>query len=290
MAEGGFDPVGALRELARDSESGASEILLSALDVLVRSAELGIPEGPVLEGVRLLAEAHPEMVPLLNLRAALEAAGWPASATGLRALREHARSARDAAARAAADLLEGAEVVVTLSWSSTVFRALRLVASRGSLGEVTVAHSLPLGEGLESARRFASLGVRVRLIPDSAVPLMVREADAALVGADAVLSDGSLVNKVGTLSLALACGEFGVPMLVAADLLKVDVWGGFRGLRTSSCEGLPDPPEGVELECPVFEEVPADLVRTYATEEGPLTPGEVVDRARELFRGIFGRA
>ncbi len=284
----GRDPLEGLRELARDRRSGASEILLRMLDLLIDSARLGLPREAVLREVRALSDSHPEMVPLLNLAVAVESlAGWPADAEGrLEALRAHAQSAKSRAAEAAAAQIGDAQTVITLSWSSTAFEALRRAALSGSLREVIVAQSLPLGEGLETARRLASLPLRVRVIPDSAVPSHVEGADAGLVGADAVLGDGSLVNKVGTLSLALACSAFGVPLVVTTDLLKVDVWGRFQRPETSSCEGLPEPPEGVELECPIFEVTPARFVSIYATEEGPISPPDVMDRASQLLRRL----
>ncbi len=282
------DPLEGLRELAGDRRSGASEIFQRALNLLVDSARLGLPRESVLECVRALCDSHPEMVPLLNLSAVVESlTGWPAGAVGrLEALREHARYARLRAAEAAAARIEDARRVVTLSWSSTTFEALRRAALSGSLREVVVAQSLPLGEGLETARRLASLSLKVVVIPDSAIPSHIREADAGLVGADAVLGDGSLVNKVGTLSLALACDAFGIPLVATTDLLKVDVWGRFRRPETSSCDGLPEPPEGVELECPIFEVTPARFISIYATEEGPVSPPDVMDRASQLLRRL----
>ncbi len=288
----GRDPLEGLRELARDRRSGASEIFQRALDLLIDSARLGLPREAVLREVRALSDSHPEMVPLLNLAFAMKSLlGWPAGVAGrLEALREHVRSSRFRAAEVAAEQMKGVRRVVTLSWSSTAFETLRRAALSGSLREIVVSQSLPLGEGLQTARRLASLpvSVRVRVIPDSAIPSHVGEADAGLVGADAVLGDGSLVNKVGTLSMALACDAFEVPLVVTTDLLKVDVWGRFRRPETSSCEGLPEPPEGVELACPVFEVVPARYVSTYATEGGPIQPSEVVNRARRLIRSLVG--
>ncbi|MDK2463695.1 MAG: hypothetical protein QI223_02835 [Candidatus Korarchaeota archaeon] len=284
------DPLEGLRQLAEDRRSGASEIFQRALDLLIDSARLGLPKESVLEEVKTLSASHPEMVPLLNLAFVMKSlSGWPAGAAGrLGALREHVRSARFRAAEVAAEQMKGVRRVVTLSWSSTAFEALRRAALSGSLREVVVSQSLPLGEGLQTARRLASLPVIVRVIPDSAIPSHVGEADAGLVGADAVLGDGSLVNKVGTLSMALACDAFEVPLVVTTDLLKVDVRGRFRRPETSSCEGLPEPPEGVELACPVFEVVPARYVSTYATEGGPIQPSEVVNRARRLIRSLVG--
>ena len=46
------------------------------------------------------------------------------------------------------------------------------------------------------------------------------QADAVLVGADALLADGTLVNKAGTYLLALAAKDQNVPFWVCAESFK----------------------------------------------------------------------
>jgi translation initiation factor eIF-2B subunit delta len=48
----------------------------------------------------------------------------------------------------------------------------------------------------------------------------MQQADAVVVGADAILDDGSVVNKCGTSLLAIAAQYFKVPFYVLADSSK----------------------------------------------------------------------
>ncbi|NIU84802.1 MAG: hypothetical protein GWN31_12955, partial [Candidatus Thorarchaeota archaeon] len=97
-------------------------------------------------------------------------------------------------------MLEGLETVITHSHSSTVYLAL---SHRPDL-RVIIPESRPLFEGRSLAKDLASHGLKVTLMVDAAMAAFAREADAALVGADSVLADGTIVNKIGTRLLALA--------------------------------------------------------------------------------------
>ena len=87
---------------------------------------------------------------------------------------------------------------------------------------VFVAESRPGGEGVAVAESLAD-EVPVTLCPDAAVAhLLGRGAvDRVLVGADTVLADGSVVNKVGTRAAALAAARERVPVHAVAARDKV---------------------------------------------------------------------
>lgn len=50
---------------------------------------------------------------------------------------------------------------------------------------------------LESARLFAERGIPTRVILDAAVGAIMEEVDLCLVGAEGVMENGGIVNKVG---------------------------------------------------------------------------------------------
>jgi hypothetical protein len=93
-------------------------------------------------------------------------------------------------------------------------------SSRGPGLSVIVCESRPLCEGCAMAQRLAAAGLQVTLITDAQAGVFVEQADAVLLGADAVTPDG-VVNKVGSRLLALAAKAAGVPVLAVADSLKV---------------------------------------------------------------------
>jgi translation initiation factor 2B subunit (eIF-2B alpha/beta/delta family) len=101
------------------------------------------------------------------------------------------------------------------------------------------------------------------------------------VGADAVLADGALVNKVGTRLLALACERAGTPLRAATDRFKVAPVASLPLEEKSPEEVWPDAPRGVGVRNIYFDRTEASLVAGYATDAGVLSPGDVGALARE---------
>lgn len=60
---------------------------------------------------------------------------------------------------------------------------------------------------LESARLFSERGIPTRVILDAAVGAFMEEVDLCLVGAEGVMENGGIVNKVSELSMRVASGH-----------------------------------------------------------------------------------
>ncbi|ESP87271.1 NUDIX domain-containing protein [Candidatus Halobonum tyrrellensis] len=256
-----------------DRTHGSAYVSVRALETLrdtaADAAIAGDPWESVADTARALRDARPGMTALSTRvnRVMSEAYRTPAAVRDRAvAAVETAVEADDRAAGAVRDLLSG--TVLTLSRSGTVSAALD-----GHDGAVLVAVSDPGGEGRGVATRLAGADREVTLLPDSAVAaaLAERDVDAALVGADAVLPDGSVANKVGTRGLALAAAREGVPTYAVTARDKVR---GSEGFDPGSAAGEFDAPEGVGAFAPLFDRTPADLV-TVVTEDGPLDAAAV---------------
>ncbi|WP_435062103.1 NUDIX domain-containing protein [Halobaculum sp. EA56] len=197
-------------------------------------------------------------------------------AAALLAEREEGDAHRDRAGDADRDPdRDDPPAVLTLSRSGTVAAALDRLD-----GPVFVAESEPGGEGREVAGSLAGDGDdgrEVTLLPDAAVASLLAEGrvDAAVVGADAVLPDGSVANKVGTRGLALSAAREGVPVYAVAARDKVAPDGEFRPERAAF-----DAPEGVAAYAPLFDRAPPGTV-VLVTEDGPLDADAVRETAAE---------
>jgi translation initiation factor 2B subunit (eIF-2B alpha/beta/delta family) len=155
--------------------------------------------------------------------------------------------------------------VVTLSYSSTVLAAILAMPREV---EVLVAESLPLGEGAVTYRRLNEKGFKVSLFRDSMMSSMVADADLVLVGADGVCPEG-VVNKVGTMQLALAARECAKPLVVlcsTSKLIPVLDFDAMSDVRTL---------DGLRYHEAIFELTPLPLIHTVITEEGVLTGEEM---------------
>lgn len=195
-----------LDALARDRRRGAAELALAALPVLGN-----LSKAQRRQAARTLIKAHPAMATLRWLDAQLEAGADPER------LVRHLILAAGEASCHAADLIGKRSTVMTHSASSAVERAFH--AARRPF-RIIATESRPNAEGARFARRLATLGFEVTLIPDASVSLWIARANVVFVGADAITPDG-LVNKVGTRLLALAAREAGIPFFAVCTSDKI---------------------------------------------------------------------
>ncbi len=253
--------------IGADTVHGAAALSIRALEALRDRAAVVDDWEAVAETARELRAARPSMAVLANrINRVMSSAEQSTAAVHDRALGEieTALDADATAAATAADRLTGP--IATLSWSGTVKDALlELEAS------VTVAEARPDREGIELAESLAAAGQDVTVTTDAALPALLsdREFGAVLVGADTILPNGDVINKVGTRALALAADRADVPVYVAAARDKVAVDDTFHreeGPETAVYDG----PESIAVRNPVFDLTPGDLVEGVVTENGLL--------------------
>ena len=274
----------ALARWAAEARASSREEFMAGLQAAARRLAGARPSMLALEQVAGLlvepaADAPPEEAVDTFRRRVQEAArevidGWEAASERIAA---HARRVLPAA-------------VLTHSYSASVLAALR--ARRPD--HVLVCESRPLFEGRATARELASVGIVVTLVTDAQGPLFLSEVQAALVGADGVLADGSAVNKVGTYGLALAAHDRGLPFYVACESLKIShrqEWREADAEEGDPGEVLGDATHGVTARNVYFECTPARLVTALITDEGVFRPdelGPLIERARRQARALLG--
>ncbi len=288
--------------VATDRDHGAAYISVRALEVLRDEAALaaqGVPAGPTSsepagmnshgEGIadvaRALLDARPSMSVVRNrVNRVMAAAGEDATrsvehvaATAI----ERSVSADRRAAEGATEFITDRRVA-TLSRSGTVLQALSL----GDPEAVLVAESRPGREGIAVAEELAD-ETDVSLTTDAGLANALREwnADCLLVGADTVLADGRVVNKVGTRAASVAASFEGIEVLVtaAADKLSPD---GEIDLEPRDPEEVYGGADVAVLN-PTFDVAPPECIDGVVTERGVLdgtAVTEVVDQHREHAR------
>ncbi len=195
-----------------------------------------------------------------------------------RVIQEEAKALDDARKRAPASItiqlrerLQGA-TVLTHSASGTVREALQQTEP----AKVICTVSEPVGEGRQFTEDLRAAGLDVELVEDADAPSRVAEASVVLIGADTVFRDGTICNKVGTIPLAKAAADAGVPTVVAAEVIKLAPVPGSQA------------PELADIERSLFELVPPELITEVVTEEGTFPPDEIatlVDRVPFLQEG-----
>lgn len=287
-------------DIARDATSGASRLARLAAGRLSETAESLKEADPgtfwerLVETCAEMVAAKREMAPIVNLAGAVLSAAervilsGRSPETAIQAVRfecsrvsEFGEERLKELGEAGAPLVADGSLVATLSDGESVRAVLGAAVSTGRTFEVLLSESRPHLEGLALAEHLTDLGVRTRLVTDSALPGLVSDAQLALIGADSV-SERSLVNKVGSYALALAAREAGVPAYAAAlkDKLLPEALRGDFGRPRDGAEILADPPETVAVLNRYFEEVPLALIRAIVTEDGVSPADEIPDMLR----------
>lgn len=253
-----------------DRTHGSAHLSIRALELLRDRADEGEDRAELERLAEALLDARPSMAAVVNRinRAMSATSGAGAERDPARALEEAARNEIDRAVEAdrraaerAADRISG--TVLTLSRSGTVREALASAAP----DEVVILESRPACEGVDVGRELAkSLDVTVTL--DAAVAHVMGEIDHVLVGADTVLADGSVSNKVGTRTAATVAARDGVPVWVVSAADKVSP--SADPVPETIDRGAITDDERLAVDCPLFDRIPGELVTGVITENGVL--------------------
>ncbi|MEU6027857.1 S-methyl-5-thioribose-1-phosphate isomerase [Streptomyces tauricus] len=171
--------------------------------------------------------------------------------------------------------------LATAGWG-TALGVIRELHARGRLEVVYADETRPLLQGSRlTAWELMQEGIPHFVQADGAAAgtILRGEVDAAIVGADRIAANGDTANKVGTVGVALACADAGVPFLVAAPTTTVDVATATGAdihieLRDESevleWAGVRTAPAGSRGHNPAFDVTPGRLVTGLVTERGVL--------------------
>lgn len=166
--------------------------------------------------------------------------------------------------------------IFTYCHSNTVEAILKRALEEGKKIKAICCETRPLFQGRITATNLSKLGIPVTLIVDGAANSFIRKADMLITGADAILGDGGLVNKVGTSQVSMAAREYKVSHYVACSTLKFDaitIAGMEEPIEERDPKEIWDKkPKGVTIRNPAFDITPAEYIKEYITEKGLLAP------------------
>ena len=184
---------------------------------------------------------------------------------------------------------DGAAVLV--HGRSRVATALLAKAAETKHFSVFVTEGRPDGAGVDYASDLAALGVPTTMILDTAVAYYMENVDVVLVGAEGVMENGGVINKVGTLTVATCAKAMRKPVYVAAESYK------FARLYPLNQRDLPEShahtvalplPESahgdVVAKSPACDYTPPQFITLLFTDLGILTPAAVSDELIRLYQ------
>ena len=156
--------------------------------------------------------------------------------------------------------------IITLSRSGTVLEILKLWHQKNKRIKVVVCESRPRFEGRLMAESLAKSGIKTELITDAMTSIYIAKVDAAIIGADVILKNGNIINKVGSKSLALLCKEYRKPLFVVATKSKLSSSNKFKPSREAPKEVFHKKIKNLSVSNIYFEEVERKFITKIFTD------------------------
>ncbi len=179
-------------------------------------------------------------------------------------------------------------IILTHSYSRVVLALLKY-ASKFTRFRVFVSQSEPDKSGLQMRDELEAIGIPSICILDASVAYMMEQVTLVLIGAEAVVESGGIINKIGTFNMAIAAHEMNKPFYVAAESFK------FVRFYPLNNRDLPDDFKyksstiarlgkvNLTNEHPLVDYTPPAYITLLFTDIGPLTPSAVSDELIKLY-------
>ena len=285
-ARSGREVMHALTQVAADSTASDAPGLVGEIESAIDALLAVMPAyAPPINAMHLVMSRADEAL-ASNATAADLRAALISDADDFRVWCEEARAK---VTRHGAEIIRDGATVFTFTLGETILRTLREARAQGKVFKVLVTESRPNNDGLVTAAELDKAGVPVSVSVDACIGALVPQADVMMVGAEAIMADGTAVCKVGTYPSALVAHTHGVPVYVVVDTLK---------FYTTSLLGLPlkmemdclyrrdilppDAPKRAQVVGHLFDKTPPHLITGVATERGILSPTACAAVMREM--------
>src|SRR3989344_1523490 len=173
--------------------------------------------------------------------------------------------------------IKGKKRIFTHCHSSTVVDVLKL----NKRLKVFNTETRPLFQGRKTTEELSEAGINVTQIIDSAAHEYIKKSNAVVLGADAVLENGDIINKVGSGMFAEIAFDHKVPVYIITNSLKFterlvkieyrlkkEVWDTNK--------------RNLDIKNPAFESVKSKFITKIISDLGILSPKEFVKEARKF--------
>jgi translation initiation factor 2B subunit (eIF-2B alpha/beta/delta family) len=156
--------------------------------------------------------------------------------------------------------------ILTLSNSRTVFEVVKRLRTTNHKLHLIVSESRPKFEGRVLTQKLLNQNIRTTLITEAMFAKYIACCDCVLIGTDAVLKNKSIVNKIGSLQLAILCKHYSKPFYVVANKSKISSQKMHKQNVESKDEIWKNAPAKITINNLYFETVPKRLITRIITD------------------------
>jgi len=124
------------------------------------------------------------------------------------------------ASESAAGKIANGDVILTYATSTVVEAVLKQAHDAGKQFRVIVVDSRPKLEGKVLLRKLATHGLRCTYTLLNSISYVMKEVNKIILGAAAMLSNGTVIARVGTSMIGMMAHANNVPVLVCCETYK----------------------------------------------------------------------
>jgi len=177
--------------------------------------------------------------------------------------------------------------ILTHCHSTNVVNALVYAKKHGRNFEVFNTETRPLFQGRKTAKELSKNNIKVTMISDSAVGDALekggtlKKVDIFVIGADALLKNGDIINKIGSNMFAEIAKNNKIPVYVIADSWKFSK----RDVKIEEREHAEiwkNAPKHIKIKNPAFETVKSKYITAIISELGVLSPKNFIKKASKI--------
>lgn len=180
--------------------------------------------------------------------------------------------------------------VLTHCHSSTIEQILITAKQHHKKFTVYNTETRPLFQGRITAKNLLAKDIPVTMITDSAAGFVISKdsgeelmMDLVIIGADSLLPDGSVINKIGSYNIGLASYYTKVPLYIASTLLKYDSRHLIPLELREEAEIWPTRPKKLKIINLSFDRLPAKFITGIITEVGIIKPSQIKQKVKKYY-------
>lgn len=188
------------------------------------------------------------------------------------------------------DLVKNNDHIFTHCHSSNVEDILIKAKKSGKKFIVFNTETRPLFQGHITAKNLLKAGINVTMVTDVSAGFFISRfsdrgmmMDKLIIGCDAILLDGSCVNKIGSFVTALAARNEKEKVYIAGSLLKFHSKNWIKIEKRPAKEIWSGAPKNLKMINLAFDIIPAEYIDGIICEAGIIKPSQAARKAKEIY-------
>ncbi len=199
----------------------------------------------------------------------------------------HFETSKDIISSYGQKLIKNNNILYTHCHSSTVMEIFKEAKEKKKKFIVRNTETRPLFQGRITSKELSRLKIPNTHYIDSAMRQAIKKSDIVFLGADAITTEGKVINKIGSELACETAERFDVPVYICTNSWKFDpktVFGFSEKIEERpEREVWKNSPKKTTIVNPAFEQIDPDLIDGIISELGILTPENFLTEVKKRY-------